>query len=83
MSMSEVANAAFYAAHIRHLRRLITEGVSGPFLCPTSYFDMSSRLFSEPFYNAQQNFIQRGAVSVMNESDIHPPMILPDRILPD
>ena len=44
---------------------------------------MSSRLFSEPFYNAQQNFIQRGAVSVMNESDIHPPMILPDRILPD
>ena len=52
-------------------------------MCPISSFNMSSRLFSKPFYDTQQNFAQRGAVSVMNESDIHLPMIFPEMILPD
>ena len=64
LSMIDVANTAFYAIHIRHLRRLITVGVSGPFLCPASSYNVSSGLFSEPFYDAQQNnYSERSSLS--------------------
>jgi hypothetical protein len=31
-AMSDVANPALYAAHIRHFRQLLHESVQGPFL---------------------------------------------------
>ena len=83
LSMRDVAIPAFYAAHMRHFRRLLDEGVSGPFLLPDLSLSVSSSLFSQPFLHAHSFLLSQGAVSVFEESDIHPPMVYPKVITPD
>ena len=85
LSMREVALPAFYAAHLRHLRQLLQEGVSGPYLQPFSESSRgaSTSLFSDSFWASQGALIQRGAVLALTDSDFHPPMLIPDMILPN
>jgi hypothetical protein len=82
-AMSDIAIPAFYAAHTRHLRQLLQEGVPGPFLLPEASPSPSSCFFSEPFYQAQHALTIRGAAIVRTETDIHPPLCIPDMILPN
>ena len=80
--MRQVAIPAFYAAHLRHFRKLLQEGVSGPYLSPLLQFNTSSSLFSESFFQAQAAFELRKAVPVKAETDIHPPFIIPEMVCP-
>ncbi len=70
--MSDVANPALYAAHIRHFRQLLHESVQGPFLPTNLYLTESSCLFSAPFEQAQNAFLPLEAVFVCADSDVHP-----------
>jgi hypothetical protein len=56
LSMREVAIPAFYAAHLRHFRKLLQEGVSEPYLSPLFQLNTSSSPFSESLYQAQAAF---------------------------
>jgi hypothetical protein len=78
LPMREVAIPAFYAAHLRHFRKLLQEGVPGPYLRDND----SSSLFSESFFQAQAAFELRKAVPVKAETDIHPPFIIPEMVCP-
>jgi hypothetical protein len=82
LPMREVAIPAFYAAHLRHFRKLLLEGVSGPYLSPLLQVNTSSSLFSESFYQAQAAFELRKAVPVKAETDTYPPFIIPEMVCP-
>jgi hypothetical protein len=84
LPMKEVAFKfpAFYAAHLRHFRKLLQEGVSGPYLSPLLQLNTSSSLFSESFYQAQAAFKLRKAVQIKAETNIHPPFIIPEMVCP-
>ena len=53
--MREVAIPAFYAAHLRHFRKLLQEGVPGPYLSPLLQDNTSSSLFSKSFFRPKQH----------------------------
>jgi hypothetical protein len=77
LPMREVAISAFYAAHFRHFRQPLQEGVPGPYLSPLFQLNSSSSLFSKSFFQALAAFKLRNAVPVKAETDIHPPLHYP------
>ncbi len=56
-AMRDIAIPAFYAAHIRHLRQLLQEGTSGPYLLDADSSNQSTGLFSGAFYQAESALI--------------------------
>ncbi len=80
LAMSEATFPAYYAAHLHHRRQLpsLQEGVPGPNLLPVLLQNASSSLFSTSFFQAQDKFTLRKAAPVLAETDIHPPLLLPD-----
>ena len=65
LSMLDVDLPAFYAAHVRHLQKLIQEGHSGSLLI----HNKSSSLFSNPFQDAPKALLARGAIAVSQDAD--------------
>ena len=64
--MQEICEAAFYAASVKHLRRLAEDGVPGPLLA--QHHTHSTCLFAEPFRKAYQAIMARGARPVMQDT---------------
>ncbi len=82
LPIREVAIPAFYAAHLRHFRQLLLEGVSGPYPSSLLQLNTSSSLFSESFHQAQAAFELRKADLIQAETDIHPTFIIPEMVCP-
>ena len=80
--MSATAIPAFYAAYLRHFSQLLQEGVPGPYLSSAFQHNASSSLFSDSFHQAQAALELRQAAAVTAETDIHPPNLIPDMVLP-
>ncbi len=81
-AMSDMMYPPFYAAHTRHCRQLLQEGVRGPYLLPAVPLVASSSLFSASFHQAQDAFLSREPIQIRADSDIHPPLLPPDMVLP-
>ncbi len=62
LAMSDVAIPAYNTAHLRHFRQLLQEGEHGPFLPPVISRNLSPRLFSTSFHQAQAALESRAAV---------------------
>ena len=82
LAMLDATTSAYTAAHVRHMQKLVTEAVSGPYILPPS---ASTCLFSDPFRNTYADLTARGAPFLRTDVDLpYQPqgqMYLPDLAL--
>ena len=66
--MLAATDAAFTAAHLRHLKQLADDAVLGPYLQPPRV-NGSTSLFSDPFRASYDHFATTGALFLTSDAD--------------